>query len=152
MLDEIIAIFKEKQWPFDVLTQHRALRLPFSGRNGNFVVVVEAQDELARCMVYTIWPEPVPASLRAEVMEFITRVNYGLAIGNFELDLFDGELRFKTSLDVTDTQISAALLERLITLSTYTLDFYAPGLVAVIQKGTTPMEALALIASGPKQF
>ena len=35
-------------------------------------------------------------------MEFITLTNHVLLEGNFELDLSDGEVRFKTSLHVTD--------------------------------------------------
>jgi len=36
------------------------------------------------------------------VNEFLTRANYGLNIGNFEMDFQDGEIRFKTAIDVEE--------------------------------------------------
>ena len=33
------------------------------------------------------------------IAEFICRANYGLNLGNFELDMRDGEIRFKYSVD-----------------------------------------------------
>ncbi|MDJ1171766.1 hypothetical protein PMG71_20260 [Roseofilum sp. BLCC_M154] len=32
--------------------------------------------------------------------EFLTKANYGMILGDFELDLTDGELRDKTSIGV----------------------------------------------------
>ena len=34
------------------------------------------------------------------IAEFLTRTNYSMIIGNFELDFADGEIRYKTSIDV----------------------------------------------------
>ena len=47
---------------------------------------------------YHIVPVKVPVEKRAAVCEFITRANYGLTLGNFELDMNDGEIRYKVTL------------------------------------------------------
>ena len=65
-------------------------------------------------------------------MEFITRANYGLLIGNFELDLADGEVRFKTGLDVRGAQLTATLAGRAIIPNLHAVNTYLPGLEALV--------------------
>jgi hypothetical protein len=46
--------------------------------------------------VLTISSMNADESSRQNVMEYITRANYGLRNGNFEMDVRDGEVRYKT--------------------------------------------------------
>ena len=57
-------------------------------------------DEFVTC--YHTAPIKVPVEQRAAVSEFITRANYGLTNGNFEMDFNDGELRYKTTVSQND--------------------------------------------------
>ena len=83
-------------------------------------------------------------------MEFITRANFGMVIGNFELDLSDGDLRFKVSTQVPPgTDLGAIphfarLYGRLIGSNLSMMDRYRPGIEAVL-KGTPPAEAIKAI-------
>ena len=38
--------------------------------------------------------------------EYLHRANYGLRVGNFELDYDDGEIRYKTYIDADFTEIT----------------------------------------------
>lgn len=51
---------------------------------------------------YHILPFKAEESQRAAVAEYITRANYNLNVGNFEMDFSDGELRYKTTLSKND--------------------------------------------------
>lgn len=79
-----------------------------------------------------------------EVMEFITRANYGLYKGNFEMDVNDGEVRYKSyhycsdNNVITEDEIKMCLFSNL-----YTLDRYGDGLMKVIFGMATPEEAIA---------
>lgn len=54
---------------------------------------------------------------RADVNEYITRANYGLTNGNFEMDFNDGELRYKTNISCYDLLgDDSAALKRMIFL------------------------------------
>ena len=66
--------------------------------NLNFYIIVG--DALVIC--YHTAPIKVPVEQRAAVSEFITRANYGLNNGNFEMDFNDGELRYKTTVSQND--------------------------------------------------
>ena len=57
-------------------------------------------DETVTC--YHTAPITAPLEQRAAISEFITRANYGLTNGNFEMDFSDGELRYKTTISQHD--------------------------------------------------
>ncbi|WP_049790798.1 hypothetical protein [Trichormus azollae] len=48
------------------------------------------------------------------IAECITRANYGMIIGNFELDFNDGEIRYKTSIDAEGERLSFALIKQVV--------------------------------------
>ena len=80
-------------------------------------------------------------------MNFLTRANYGLLIGNFEMDYNDGEVRYKTSIDVEGDRLSKALVKRLVYDNLAVMDRYLPGVLSVIYGGASPTEAIAQVES-----
>jgi hypothetical protein len=119
-----------------------------SGRNANFACYVEVRPDLEQVLVYAVSSVRTPEEARHGVAEFITRANYGLRIGNFELDFSDGEVRFKTSLDFQGEQLTFGLLKGLLYPAVQTLDIYLPGVLAVAHGDKTPLEAILLIEGG----
>ncbi|MEL7357739.1 MAG: hypothetical protein AAFN40_14365 [Cyanobacteria bacterium J06560_6] len=74
--------------------------------------------------------------------QFITRANYGLILGNFELDYTDSEIRYKTSLDVESDRLTPALTKNLISTNVTTMDQYLPGLLAFLEQQTPPEQVI----------
>ncbi len=74
--------------------------------------------------------------------EFINRANFGMIIGNFELDLGDGEVRYKTSVDLEGVDIQANMLRNLLYANVLTMDKYFTGLMRVTYGGITAEEAI----------
>ena len=69
----------------------------------------------------------------AATAEYITRANYGLISGNFELDYRDGEVRFKNTLMVEEEdEVSQKMMERLLLIPARMFMKYGDGLAAVI--------------------
>ena len=81
-------------------------------------------------------------SCRNAVMEYITRANYGLRIGNFELDLNDGEIRYKTYLQMQGDIPPAKTVDRYLSLRYLMLEKYGNGLLSVMFGVSTPEEAV----------
>ena len=75
----------------------------------------------------------------------LARINYGLNIGNFELDMNDGEIRYKTSIDVEGGDLTPRMVETLIAVNISTTDRYFPSFADVMYAGVAPMEAVARI-------
>ena len=57
-------------------------------------------------------PIRVAEEQRQIVAELLARINYGLNIGNFELDMTDGEIRYKTSIDVEGGELTSGWWKR----------------------------------------
>lgn len=80
-----------------------------------------------------------------EVAEFITRANYGMVIGNFEMDFRDGEVRYKTSVDVEGSELTYEICRQVVVTNVMLMDRYLPGIMAVITGALTPAQAIAQI-------
>ena len=81
---------------------------------------------------YAILPNHIPERKRELICRFITRANYNLLNGNLEMDLNDGEVRYKTYLYAKDRIPAQNEIERYIDISFLTLDRYAEGIMKIL--------------------
>jgi hypothetical protein len=114
----------------------------FSGKNGDFRCFAQILVNLEQFLFYAVAAVRAPEEDRSAVAEFLTRANYGMRIGNFELDYSDGEVRYKTSLDFEGETLSHSLIRHAIYPAVLTMDAYVPGLMSVVYGGRTPFEAI----------
>jgi len=140
--EAMLKFFAEEKWPYMPLESEPILRIPFQGTNGQWLCYAQAREEQEQFVFYSVCPATVPDDRRPEVAEFITRANYGLIIGNFEMDYRDGEVRYKTSVDVEGDDLSPELLRSLVYANVAMMDHYLPGIMAVLYGGTSAAEAI----------
>jgi hypothetical protein len=141
MLDTAARFFAESDWPFEQHAHEPLLRLQFDGENASFVCYAQVIEDKDAFVFYALFPDAVPADRRPAVAELITRLNYGLTIGNFELDFGDGEVRYRASVDVEDTELQPELIKPLAAAAVLNMDYYIPGIRAVVRGDATPAEA-----------
>jgi hypothetical protein len=142
--DAMVQFFTDEEWKF-LPVQESILQMGFKGQNGSFACYAQALDEYQRFSYHTVMESNVPEEKRLAVAEFVTRVNFGLFLGNFEMDFSDGELRFKTSIDVEDGELTQEMIRKLVYSNVMMMDKYLPGIMSIIYAGTSPAEALARI-------
>ena len=142
ILETAISFFEGNDWPFLRVEGELALQAAFRGESGEWNCYAVGSEEQQRFAFYSTCPVRVPEEKRMAMAEFITRVNYDLLIGNFELDLKDGEIRFKTSIDVEGDQLSTALVERMVVGNLAMMDTYLPGIMKVIYSDIPPAQAV----------
>jgi hypothetical protein len=70
-----------------------------------------------------------------------------MIIGNFEFDFSDGEIRFKTSLDINSSNLDVAVIGQLIYTNLFNVDKYLPGITQILDSDISPEEAIATIES-----
>jgi hypothetical protein len=104
-----------------------------------------ADEQSEQAIFYSVVLESTAPEHRLEMMKFVTLANYGMQVGNFELDLEDGEVRFKTSVDVEGIELAEDLLRNMVELNILMMGLYYDGLVAVMRGGMTAEEAIAEI-------
>jgi hypothetical protein len=146
-LQAVAQFFTEDEWSFEQMPDRPILRLPFQGKEGrwNCYAQIRVTRDVEQILFYSVLPLNVPVDKLPAIAEFITRANYGMALGNFELDFNDGEVRYKTSVDVTETEITGSLLRPLIYTNVLMMDRYMSGLMAVVYAGMSPAEAVKQI-------
>lgn len=115
-----------------------------AGSNGlydSFKFFMFVEDHLVQN--FAMFPA-VALSKMPDVVEFITRVNYNLVIGGFEMDYENGKVRYHMSVPMSALREERDdLLPRTLFLPVEMLDRYAKGLAEVILGLKAPLEAIA---------
>jgi hypothetical protein len=96
----------------------------------------------ARLVFYLEFLEAVPQKARPSVAEYTTRANFGMTMGNFELDHESGIARFKTSVDFVGADLSEALVRNVVLDAMDVVEIYADGLLQVAHGKCSPLEAI----------
>ena len=123
MADIVQQFFIEQRWPYEDMGE-QLYRVQVEGGAAEWVCLVKLDEERHFCLVYSVLSETVPPKKRAEMALFLAEINYDLGVGSFEMDPQDGEVRFRTSLDVEGDRLSRALFERLVTMNITMMDQY----------------------------
>lgn len=124
-----------------------AYRMTYNGDSAEFRCTALIRVELEQFAFYATSTVKVPEQVRVAAAEYLMRANYGLRIGNFELDFSDGEVRYKSSLDFEGDQLTPQLIKNAIYPPVRNMDDYFPGLMKVIFGQMSPVEAIAEIES-----
>jgi hypothetical protein len=139
---------EEDGWhPQQLEGQEYMYRVGFSGQNGQTNCYAQIRPNLDQFLFYVMAPTRAPEETRHAVAEYITRANYGLRIGNFEMDFSDGEVRYKSSLDFEAATLTPELIKNTIYPAVQTMDRYLPGLMAVVYGGKPAADAIEEVES-----
>lgn len=144
LLDRVVAVLEGLEWQVDLDDEHPGgMLLEPSDGAAPWPFVAQVDDD--QVAFYSLLPDEVEEEHREAVATLITHANYGLVVGSFEIDLTDGDVRFRTSLalgvaELDDTQL-AALVSPLIHYNLSAMDEWMEALQAVAS-GTDPAELL----------
>lgn len=119
-------------------------RMPVRGVRGEWICIVRVFPESQRLLVYSILPQNVPEERRPRIAELFIRINYGLVLGNLEMDWVDGEVRYKTSMDVEDITPTATVLRNLIFSNFFSTDRYFEVIEDAIHTDQSLVDLLAV--------
>lgn len=100
----------------------------------------------------TVLPMNVLEKHRVAVNEYLTRVNYCLLLGNFQMDFDDGEVSYKTvGIFNEDDGLTPEQVTRLTYVGFNMFDKYMPGVFAIIYGGKDPKQAYDDIENAEKE-
>ena len=142
LFNALIEFFKTDDWPFIQLEGRSILSLNFDGKNAKWTCFAQAREKQQQFIFYSVCPVNAPAEKRATLAEFITRANYGLIIGNFELDFEDGEIRYKTSFDAEGVTLNQTLFKNLVYANVSMMDQYLPGILSILYSAVSAREMI----------
>ena len=93
-------------------SHHLSLRMRHKQINCGYLFRVQEQNKLLA--IYGILPFLIPESHQSAAMLLITQINYDMLIGNLEMDVNDGEIRYKNAIDVEAVGIDNDIIEHLL--------------------------------------
>lgn len=149
-IEALSEFLKAQGWEF-LLVDDSSLRGTVGGEHGGWAwsaVCIDACDIL---MFHANLPMRVPKNRRAAVAEFLSRANWGMIFGNFEMNWSDGQVVFRTSIPVASRPPSEDSLAHLVFANCMMADCYLLGLAEVAFGRRPPKMAVAHIEAEPKK-
>jgi hypothetical protein len=142
-LEQVVELFRAKDWKFEVDEESDVVRTGIEGDNGHWQVVAIASDDDDAVVMLSLFPQKCPAHRRRPCAELLTRINFGMMMGCFEMDYESGKIHFKTTLPFTRGDLNAALLDNVVMLNLARMDRFLPAIMSVIYAEISPGQALA---------
>lgn len=142
-IEVVRAYYDSQNWTYDFEEEKGIFTMRMSMKDMDSCRVLTHCKENSDILTLAFLPIKISEAKRMEVAEYITRANYGMNIGNFEMDMSDGEVRYKVSSAWGDIEPTVPVMERLVDMSFVMLDKYASGILAVIYGGKSPEDAVA---------
>ena len=143
MLDTLASMLEEDGWKLQRLPGHDAVGAMVQGRNGSWACLALSPAGTGRLIFYSTYTAAVPPARRSSVSELINRLNYEAALGNFEMDVEDGEVRFRTSIEVREAPAARQLLTPIVYENLASADRYLPAFEQVIEGSASAADAIA---------
>jgi hypothetical protein len=144
LLDVAKRVLDEEEWGYDVSDDGRFLRSGFSGENGSWPFFVGVDDDVA-VSVDSILDQLAPEPRRAEVVELLTRINWGKRLGSFHFDYSDGEIRCHSAVDVEGGELTPTMFQNLLFSNLAMVDYYFGAIMAVCYARVDALSALLAI-------
>ena len=129
IVDCLKQYFNDKQWYYthyrpktndSQKSHHLSLRMRHKQINCGYLFRVQEKNKLLA--IYGILPFLIPESHQSAAMLLITQINYDMLVGNLEMDVNDGEIRYKNAIDVEavglDNEIIEHLLQSVVAMTT----------------------------------
>ncbi len=130
-------------WEFEYDNKNKIIKLEIYGINTNFHTFFLVDEEQESLLCNTHISQKIPYFKRLEVCDFMSRVNYEVVNGNFEMDMDNGEIRYRTFLDLADAEPSKDQVLNIIWNGVHGFDTYYPGLMKLVHGDYSAEEAMA---------
>lgn len=151
LLDVVTSCLEERKVKFGRYPSGPAVLFICHTQSAIHTCVISARGNrsLLRCVLYVACR--VPAEKRPAAAELLTRINYGLPLGTFEMDFSDGEICYRTGIDVTGGDLAPEMVASLIAVTVGTVDRYYPAIMTLLWNDMAPEDAVAMIEETPKE-
>ena len=121
IIDYLKLYFRSKQWHYthykprlsDTQQSHH-LSLRIKHRRVDCGYLFRVQEREGLLAVYGVLPFSIPESHKSAAMLLMTQINYDMIVGNLEIDINDGEIRYKNAIDVEAVGLDDDIIEHLI--------------------------------------
>ena len=147
LLPVVRGALDEREIAYELNEQNNWIRFTIKGTEASYICLLHADDKTRLVCAYVIPPVWVPESARPAMCEAIARANYGLACGAFDMDVGDGELRYRACIDVEGGELVPTMVHNLVGAGIALCNRYHAAFMRIIYGGATPEEAIGAVES-----
>ncbi len=145
IMESVLEFFQQDDWDVRLLGDGESVvQVGFRGDHGEWDCLAVALEGSNHFLFYSVCPVSCPKDTISTMMEFLHRANHGLNLGNFELDVVDGEIRFKTSLRI-GRRLDHELCQNLIHANVLVMDEYMPGILGIVEQEMSAEAAIMVV-------
>ena len=115
-------------------------------KDANVRVLMDVSEsaDWRQVLVYVVFPVFIPEHRRIAVTESLARINYALTFGNLEMDLKDGEVRVRTTVE-SNGALGDAMIDRVLNSALGVANRYLAPIIAVAFGNAAPDTVLDLV-------
>ncbi|WP_153558053.1 YbjN domain-containing protein [Roseimaritima sediminicola] len=128
--EQLCAYLDQSGLQFQQSDDGTAFQMCFDSDHGINRVLVLVSDDLLQILTYP--PNKVVDRQRLSIAHAVVRANFGLRIGQFELDMDDGELRYRIAVPLSDQFPADETLDCLLPLGGAMIERYHPAFLSII--------------------
>ena len=139
--DTVCRALEQMEWKYEI-NEDGWVVSRVRGRQAAYDVRLRTDEDAEIVACYVACGTLVPEEHRAAAAETLTRANWGLRVGNFEMDYTDGEVRYKVSVDVEGGLLGHTMVQNMITAGISMQDRYHPALMRVVYADASPEDAI----------
>lgn len=129
LFSKVIEYVKSQNWKYRIIGDGQnivELHMNLKSKLNSCHVLVVAEEKCIQA--FAVCPLQAQKDTFANVSEYITRANYGLKMGNFELDYRDGEIRYRSFLSCREGIPSLKDIEYCVDVTFLMMNRYGDGL------------------------
>jgi hypothetical protein len=105
--------------------------------------IVHLLADSAQIIFYLEFRERPVQSTFLQVMEFVARANWGMLIGNYEMNLDDGSVCIKSSIDYSDALLTPDQIKNLVMAAIKSGEMYGTAFIRVCRGEVSAKDAIA---------
>lgn len=131
------------KWNYHQSKEHPILYSGFNGKDAlwDFSMIARAKGEgMFHLSVNSFIPAKASPERRTAAAEIISRINWELTLGCFEMNHADGEIRFRTSVAIAGADITLGIISHLVHSNPCIVDERISQILAVLHSKKTSVE------------
>ncbi len=152
LFERVAGYLDTNDWHYTTDTEKRYFSMGCRIKEASVRITIDVfeSDDWRRLLTFSTYPVMIPEHRRGAVIEALTRINYQLIYGNFEMDLADGEVRFRTVVE-TEKELDDPMIERVLNANLNAADRYFAALMTITYGNASPDTVIDLASRPAKE-
>ena len=129
--------FDKKNFHYETIDDKLVIKLTVHGEDLPQPTIVHVDEDRGVVQILSPIPARMPEEKRTEAAIAVAAANYGLVTGSFDLDLSDGEIRYRATHAFRDGEMTEDMVEYMLKVVFFTTDKYNDKFFALAQNMMT---------------